>query len=518
MNSLRNRSRESELALGVIGFALLGLFVFGCGIGFFFGAMAGVQAGEVWVLGMLLWVVFIIWQLTPILFEGYSPGLNFREIARYPVPFRVYYLLNLGYGLIDPAALTGLLWLAAVWMGITVARPPWTLFAAIGLLAFALLNLFCNRILVGLLDRFQSSRKGRERIVVFLLVLMLAPQVIQVLAYNWRRVAGAIPSRTLLGFFAPVNHVLPPALVADFISSHGISRLLPLLLLAVYGALLALLLQSQAKKIYFGEIYSESHVAGAQLKVRPGWKIPGVDDTLVAIAEKELRYVRQNSRLLVQLLYPFIIFPLLFLGRGPAAAFFHTKSAAAGPLGFLAAFLLLSVGNLGYNIFGMDQEGFGRWLLSPIPLEKVIAAKNIAHATLFLGMYLLVAAFSVALSRISLLSVGTITIGFLGLLIVQFCAGNMISAHWPRKVDLTRMSSRTTSNAAGFASLLVTLPSALLVGGVILLGAYSGLPWLPLVAALVFLLVALRFYFYFLGRVSSYLYDHLEEMGAALTT
>lgn len=480
--------------------------------------MAGVQAGEIWVLGMLLWVIFIIWQLTPILFEGYSPGLNFREIARYPVPFHVYYLLNLGYGLIDPAALTGLLWLGGVWMGITVARSGWALLAAIGLLAFALLNLLCNRILIGLLDRFQSSRKGRERIMVFLLVLMLAPQLIQVLAYNWKRVAGAIPSRTLLGFFAPVNRVLPPTLVADFISSRGISQLLPLLLLAVYGTLLALLLQSQAKKIYLGEIYSESHVAGAQMKVRPGWRIPGVDDTLVAIAEKELRYVRQNSRLLVQLVYPFIIFPLMFLGRGPAAAFFRSKGAAAGPLAFLAAFLLLSVANLGYNIFGMDQEGFGRWLLSPIPLEKVIAAKNIAHATIFVGMYLLVTAISLAVTRVSLLSVATITIGFLGLLIVQFCAGNMISAHWPRKIDLTRMSSRATSNAAGFAALLVTLPSGLLVAGVILLGAYSGLPWLPLVAAVVFLLVALRLYFYFLGRVSSYLYEHLEEMDAALTS
>lgn len=496
----------------------MGLFVFGCGIGFFFGAMAAVQSAELWVLGMLLWIVFLIWQLAPVLFEGYSPGLNFREVARYPIPFRVYYLLNLGYGLIDPAALTGMLWLCGVWIGITVARPRWTLAAALGLLAFALLNLFCNRLLIGLLDRFQSSRKGRERMMVFLLVLMLAPQVIQVLAINWKRVSGVVPSKSLLGFLGPVNRVLPPTLVADFISSHGLSQLLPLLLLGVYGAILALLLQSQAKKIYLGETYSETHVAAAQLKVRPGWKVPGVDDTLVAIAEKELRYVRQNSRLLVQLVYPFIIFPLMFLGRGPTAAFFRAKGAAAGPLGFLAAFLLLSVANLGYNIFGVDQEGFGRWLLSPVPLEKIIAAKNIAHATIFVGMYLLVAAISLAVTRVTLLSVATITIGFLGLLIVQFSAGNMISAHWPRKIDLTRMSSRATSNAAGFASLLVTLPSGLLVGGVILLGAWSGLPWLPLVAAIVFLLIAIRFYFYFLGRVSTYLYEHLEEMDKALTS
>jgi ABC-2 type transport system permease protein len=504
--------------MGFIGFTLLGLLIVGGAIGFFFAALAAIQTGEIWVLSMLLWIVFLIWQLAPILFEGFSPGLNFREIARYPVSFSVYYLLNCAYGLVDPAAITGLLWMGGIWLGIVSARLAWAPMAAIAFLAFAVFNLFCNRLLMGLLDRFQSSRKGRERIMVFLLLLMLAPQLLQVLTYNWKRVSGVIPSKTVLGVLSPINRMLPPALAAESISSYGTRELLTLLLLAIYCVLLGLLLRIQARKVYLGEIYSESHVVRRELKVKPGWRIPGVDDTLIAIAEKELRYVRQNSRLLVQLIYPFIIFPLMFFGRGPVGGFFHGKGTAEGPLGILAAFLLLSVSNIAYNIFGTDQEGFGRWLLSPVPLEKIIAAKNLAHGSIFAGMYLLVVAIALVATRITLLPTVAITIGFIGLLLLQLSAGNMISAHWPRKIDLTRMSSRTASNAAGFVALVITLPAALLVAAVIFLASYLGLPWLPLVAALVLLMIALRFYFYFLGRVAAYLHEHLEEVEGALTT
>lgn len=517
INSLRTRSRDSELAIGLIGFTILGLFVIGSAIGFYFATFAAIQAGEVWVLSMLLWIVFFVWQLAPILFEGYSPGLNFREIARYPISFPLYYVLHCTYGLADPAAITGLLWLAATWLGIAAARPTWTPMATLALLLFALVNLFCNRLLVGLLDRFQSSRKGRERIMVIVLLLMMAPQLVQVLAYNWRRVSGTIPSKTLLGFFAPINRMLPPALSVESISSHGFQELQPLLLLMVYCALLGLLLRSQAIKIFQGEIYSEMHVVRSELKVKPGWRVPGIDDTLIAIAEKELRYVRQNSRLLVQLIYPFIIFPLMFFGMGPVGGFFRRGGASAKPLAFLAMILLLSVSNLAYNIFGADQEGFGRWLLSPIPLEKVIAAKNLAHASIFLGMYLLVAVIALVVTGIQLLPLITITLGFIGLLVVQFSAGNMISAQWPRKIELTRMTSRMASNAAGFAALLVTVPLALLVTVVILSASYFGLPWLPLVSAVGFLIIAVRFYFYYLGRVAAFVQGHLEEIDAALT-
>lgn len=210
-----------------------------------------------------------------------------------------------------------------------------------------------------------------------------------------------------------------------------------------------------------------------------------------------------------------VIIALFASAKGPFSRTFG--AGHAGPLGMIAGVLVLNVSNLGYNIFGMDQEGFGRWLLSPLPLEKVILAKNLAHGLIFLVIYLLIAVVSLAIVPASFLSFAGVTVGFVVLLLVQLMTGNMISVHWPRRIDLTRMSSRMASSAAGFASMLVTLPSALAVAVTIFIAIYLQIPWLPLVVGLVFLGLVLVFYFHFLRRTSEYLYDHLEEIESALS-
>src|SRR5450432_4723854 len=156
-----------------------GLVLLLCGV--FFGvAFSLLQAGRPDLIDLLLLALFLIWQLAPILFEGYSPGLNFREVARYPISFRIYFLLNLAYGLADPAAMACLLWLFSVWLAVLFARPDLALAAALAFLLFAFVNLLCNRIVVGLFDSFQSTRKGRERMVLVMLVVLLLPQLLQV--------------------------------------------------------------------------------------------------------------------------------------------------------------------------------------------------------------------------------------------------------------------------------------------------------------------------------------------------
>jgi hypothetical protein len=518
LNSLRGKSRDSELAIGLLGFISLVLFAVGTGVAIFFGSIVATQAGQFWIVNLLLWAVFLLWQLAPILFEGYSPGLNFREIARYPISFRLYYLLNSFYGLIDPVALVGVLWLACLWMGITAARPASALLAAILCTLFALFNLFCNRIIVGVFERFQSTRKGRERLVVISLALMLAPQAFQLLSYNWARASRGLPYRSVLDWLALLNRFSPPGLVIESLSAHGRQILWAAGMLATYALLLALLLRRQIRAVYQGEIYAEGHAAHRELRAEPGWTLPGLDEALVAIAEKELRYVRQNSRLMVSLIYPIIVFALFLFTNSPARSLLSAGKDAVGGVGIIAVLLLLNVSNVAYNIFGMDQGGFSRWLLSPLPLKKIVAAKNLANASIFLGIYLVVGGIALARSSISLLSFSAITVGFTAVLVVQLSAGNLVSAHWPKKIDPTRMSSRMASHAAGFASLLVTFPAILCVSLVLVAAYSSGYPWLPAAAMLALLAAVLKLYSYVLGRTVEYIYDHLEEIESTLTT
>ena len=136
-----------------------------------------------------------------------------------------------------------------------------------------------------------------------------------------------------------------------------------------FGAIPLLLLYRQMHKVFQGEIYAETYKVRRARRVQQGMRIPGMDEITSAIVEKELRYIRQNSRLLLQLIYPPIIFTLLaFYGPGRKMPF---AAKPSGLLVGLASFLLLSLPNMAYNTFGMDKEAFGRWLLSPVPLQKV---------------------------------------------------------------------------------------------------------------------------------------------------
>ncbi len=514
MNSLRKSNRRTEFGMQVVSFVLGALLVFGICGAFFAGTLALLKSEQPEFLDLLLWAIFLVWQFAPVLFEGYSPGLNFREVARYPVSFRTYFLLNAVYGASDPAALACLLWLLSMWVGILIAQPAWALIAVPAFLLFALFNLFCNRIIIGLFDRFQSTRKGRERMVAVMLVVMLLPQLLQLATANWTNFKLLKIPGWALDVITPIRRMAPPGVVARALLLDGGEKLVPLLLLGFYSLVVWWLLRRQLRAVYEGEIYAEGYTVKRELKVQPGWRLPGVDEVISAIVEKELHYIRQNARMIVQFVYPMILF--LFLSFSRAGKNFFFSRSSAGLLASMAGFLLLSLPNLAYNIFGMDGEAFGRWLLSPLPLRKVLLGKNLTHGGILSAFYLIAAAIVISVSQISWLPAVTVTAAFFAVLVIQLGAGNLCSVYWPKRIELTRMNSRMASSAAGLASLLVVLPVGAISGAVGFAAWYWKLPWLPPVASLVGLALAFVLYPYLLNRAVNYSYDHLEEIAASL--
>jgi len=78
------------------------------------------------------------------------------------------------------------------------------------------------------------------------------------------------------------------------------------------------------------------------------------------------------------------------------------------------------------------------------------------------------------------------------------------------------MNSRMASSAAGFASLLVLLPTAAVIGAVILATWLLKINWLPLAAGLAGLAVSLAVYSWLTDRAVRHAEDHLEEIAGAL--
>jgi hypothetical protein len=447
------------------------------------------------------------------LLEGYSPGLNFREVARYPVSFRLYVLLNAAYGLFDPAAIASLFWLFSIWLAIVIARPSWALGAAFLFGVFALLNLLCNRIVVGVFERFQSTRRGREMVAAALLLLMLLPQMFNLAVNGWIRVHRFHPPQWIWDALATLRRFTPPRLIVQSMEHWSTDALVGLALLLIYPVLAAILQLRQLRRVYSGEIYTESFRVERELKVRPGWRFPGMDESSSAILEKELRYLRQNSRLLVSLAYPLVLF--LFMLGGPGKRGFPF-AGGNNLLGFFAAVLAFSMTGLSYNIFGMDRDGFGRWLLSPLPLERVIRIKNLAHAALLSAIYVAGTIAMAVMRPVPAETLVAVTAAFFCVLILQLAVGNVVSVYWPKRVEFTQVTSRSTSSAAGFASLVVIMPVMIIGSMVVLLTSYARMTWLPMAAGLTGLVISVMAYYWLTQWAVGHAEATLEQIAGEL--
>ena len=490
-----------------------GAFVLSSSIGLGLATYFVLHSGRPHVLDLMLWAVFFFWQLLPLLFEGYSPGLNFRELARYPISLRLYFFLNAAYGLFDPAAITALLWLFSMWLGVLLARPGWALPAAIYFLIFAALNVLCNRIVIGVLERFQSTRRGRERVAAILLILMLVPQFFNFALQGWIRTPRFHFPRWTQELMAQVDRFSPPGIITQSLVVFDAQALLLVALLCAYTWLACWLLWRRLRAVYQGEIYAETFKVQRELKVKLGWRLPGLDDKLSAIFEKELRYLRQNPRLLALMANPVILFAIVVLGPGRRfLSFAHPAGLLAGFAGLLA----LSVTNLSGNVFGLESSGFGRWLLSPLPLRKVMLAKSLTQGAIVTALYLAGAAVVLGMGNISWTMFAAITAGFLSILTILLGAGNVISVYWPKRIEPTQMTSRLVSQAAGLAAMLITLALAAPAGLIVLAAWYWNLDWLPLVAGLAGLAASLKIYSWLLTWATRHAHDHLEELAGTL--
>lgn len=511
---MRRPNRGIELGFQVLWLCFAALIAFATCAGFFFGTIGMLRIERPDLIDILLWAVLFVWQFAPVLVEGYSPGLNFREVARYPVSFRTYYLLNGAYGLCDPAAITCVLWLASIWAAILLMQPAWALLAAMGLVLFGVFNLLLNRVIIGFFDRFQSTRRGRERMVLVMFLLIMLPQLLQFATGNWTNFRVLKPPAWLLQTLPALREFSPPGLTLHLFAGRTMPVLWTAGGLALYAICTGLLLRWQLRAIYQGEIYSEGSKVRRVLKVQPGWRLPFVDEVTSAIIEKELRYLRQSSRLVLQLIYPPIIFMLLAFNPAGHKMFFSRSPEAM--LGGMAWFILLTVPNMAYNTFGTDKEGFGRWLLSPLSIKKVLLGKNVMHGVLLSGIFVLAEGVIIVAARPRVLPLAIVTAAFFAVLAIQFSVGNLISVYWPRRIELTQMNSKMVSNAAGLTGMLIMLALSAVGGLIAALTWMWQLPWLPLAASVAILVASVKLYFYLLDRAARYTWEHIEEISGNL--
>ncbi len=483
------------------------------------------QGNAEW-LGGLLWPVFLFWQLFPLMATAFTQNVESANLLRFPLTYRLYFLIRLAYGSLDPATAVSSLWLLGIDIGIGVARPSLLPWATIVLLTFALVNLVLARMLFAWLERWLAQRRTREVIGIVFFLFILSFQLIGPLAAVYEH--RPVPETRILGQkISSAQRPLPPGLAAAAIAgtvggAHGpggvTASVLPFLLLVFYGIAFLWLLNFRLRAEYRGESLSESAgrkaLPGGLPEVQLGWNLPGVPGPVAAVFEKELRYLGRSGPMLFTLIVPLFMLAV-FRSSGTNDGLFAHAPGLTFPLG--AAYSLLLLTNLSYNNFGADGSGAQFFFASPVRFRQILLGKNLAHAAVFSAEVVLVWMGTCLLYRPPSLSISLATLaGILFVLPIDFAAGNLFSLYSPSRIEagvFGRQRASLTTVLASFA-----IRGALFAVAALLFWFSRGYAnsWLELVVFLLPAALACATYVFSLDRVDGMALTHRENLISSL--
>jgi ABC-2 type transport system permease protein len=496
VNSLRTIHGRVELVSRA--FIGLGFAVVGFGGAFGLGAAAAffISSGRAEWLALLLWPVFMFWQLFPVLATAFTENFDSSNLLRFPLSYPSFFVIRLAYGSFDPATALGILWLGAMSLGIGSARPDLLPWAALVLFVFGALNILIGRVIFAWVERWLARRRTREILGVVFFLIIISFQFIGPLVNHYGEGPRPAPGRIIVQLL-PLERLLPPGLAAAAIAEASRAQFKAafgaLLLLGGYGIAIAWLLHLRLRAQYRGENLSEAAERSASPKeksaIRLGWKLPGFSASVAAIFEKEFRYLSRSGPMLFTMIMPVVvlmIFRLTPSSSGSRDGFLVRAPDLAFPAG--AAYALLVLTNLVYNNFGADASGIQFFFAAPVRFREILLAKNLVHAAVLALETIIVWSAVCFVFRRPSLNVTLATLaGLLFALLVNLTVGNLLSLSSPKKIDFGTFGRQRPSNSTVFASFAVQIVVFGLAVLALLGARRNGQIWL---ATLIFLALA----------------------------
>lgn len=496
LNSLRTvRGRLELVSRIILGLSITVAGLGGC-VGIAIAAWYFTSHAEMEFLAIFLWIVFLFWQLFPVMASAFTETVESSNLLRFPLTYRSYFLVHLVYGSFDPATALGGLWLGGIAVGIGIANPglfPW---AALVLFTFALLNILLTRMIFSWVERWLAKRRTRELMGVLFFVVIIVFQFVGPLMSHLGNRAHP-QAATFFEHLLPLERLLPPGLAASALSSPGAGGIAPALAALVtlwgYSAIFLWLLSIRVRRQYLGENLSEAvaRVTGPRAKAvaREGWELPGLSGSVAAVFEKEFHYLTRSGPMLFTLAMPVVILLIFALAPGNARNgqnFLQNVPDFAFPIG--AAYTLLLIVNLSFNVFGADHAGIQFYYVSPVPFREVMFGKNLVHLSIIAAETVLVWIAVCFVFRAPSLEVTIATLaGILFAAPVNLAVGDLMSLYSPKKIDFGKFGRQRASGLTAIASLGVQAITMGMVATTFLIAHLLGRIW---VATLLYLLYA----------------------------
>ena len=529
VNSLRSTRGTLELISRIVvsfAFAIGGLGgAFGMGTAAFF----FISQGKPEMLAVLLWPVFVFWQVFPIMATAFTNNPDSSDLLRFPLTYRSYFLVRLAYGACDPATALGGLWSFGILVGVGLAKPELLPWALVVMLAFAFFNLLFMQMIFAWVERWLAQRRTREIMGILFVLLMLSFQLIGPLVQHFEKRSGPTADRLVLRYvdiLVPVQGMLPPGLAADAIAQAVYSRFMTafssLALLLAFVLVIGYCLHVRLRAQYRGENMSEVAVASIVPKDgsrRLGWNLPGFTAPVAAVFEKEVRYLLRSGPMLLTLIMPLFVLVIFRFGAMNSARHSGVFLTRMPDMAFPAAvgYTLLVLTNLAYNNFGGDAGGIQFFYASPVRFRDIVLAKNLTHGTILaIEIFLAWIAVSFFYGPPAL----DVTIASLaGLLFaapLNFSAGNLLSLYSPKKLDYSSFGRQRASQV----TVLMSLGVQIFVIGVgvaaFWIARHYGNFWIATLILLVLAGISVSVYWMILNRVDGLALKRRETLVAEL--
>ena len=526
VNSMRTiRGRMEVVARGFTFLAFgMGGFVGSIAIGFT--SWYCVYSGRVDWLPLLLWPVFLFWQLVPVMASAFTENVDSSNLLRFPLTFPSYFLIRIAYGSFDPPTLMGCLWLLGMAIGIGCASPLLFLPAAGVLLLFAIFNILLARMLFTWVERWLAQRRAREILGVLFLFMVIGFQFIGPLIRHYGNRSHQPALSRIVDQALPIERLTPPGLAGDAIAHSLRGEYVPALgsfgLFCGYTLAVLWLLNVRLRAHYLGENLSEAVARttgpAAKQKIRLGWNIPGVPGAISAVVEKEIHYLSRSGPMLFTLVMPLVVLLIFRFTPGKSdssAGMFGHSADLAFPVG--AAYAVLILTNLVFNSFGADAGGIQFYFVSPVRYREILMGKNLTHSLVLALELVVVCAGATLMYRPPPWDIVLATFaGVFFALIVNLTVGNLLSVYAPKKIDLGALGRQRTSQVTALASLgIQAVVLGLCALALLVARAYQHI-WLAAIIFLALAAIAIVFYVLVLNRIDAIALRRREEMIAEL--
>jgi len=173
VNSLRSVRGRLNLVSRSIGGLVVGSAALGGAVALGATAWELTSNGKVQWLAIFFWIIFLFWQLFPLMATAFTQNVDTSAFLRFPLTYRTYFFVRLVMGTLDIATALGICWSIGVLVGICAAVPRLMPWAVVAVLAFMAFNVLLARMTFVWIEHWLSRRRSREIMGLLFFLVMI---------------------------------------------------------------------------------------------------------------------------------------------------------------------------------------------------------------------------------------------------------------------------------------------------------------------------------------------------------